>query len=291
MSYRPQVSWFPWLLFVYMALQSVISHFSNQFVYFNSDEPLLFLIIIIVLWIERASILASLQGKGSGNMWLGVPLFGAGWFLYTTGSLYPSMIVEIWGLFIIPAGLVALFSPREFQRSALFIAFSGTVIVWLGWVAPDILSTNLAQTIAAMTATVIDVLFFPVVAKGVTLHFGPYVAEVSKACSGMNSIFSLIALSVLYLRSSEVRSLLHTAILVALVLPVAVVTNLFRVIALVLATQYIGEGFSQSMFHEGTGVFVFIVALLILALIDKLLFQFLKKNRLKSSSEDATEQV
>ncbi len=291
MSYRPKVSWFPWLLFVYVLLQSAIWHSLYNKSVENSDRPLLFVIIFIVLWIERKSIVASLQGKEHGSLSLGVPLFVAGWLLYLAGRLYPIMIMEILGLFIIPAGLVAMLAPREFQRSALFIAFSGTVIVLLGWTAPDLLSTELAQAIASMTATLVDALFFPVVASGVTLYFGPHVAEVSKACSGMNSIFSLTALSVLYLRSSLERSLPHTAILVALVLPVAIVTNLFRVMVLVLVTHYIGEGLAHSTFHEGTGVFVFIVALSILALIDQLLFRFFNDNRQKKEGGDAPTNV
>lgn len=274
MNFHPHASWFPWLLYVLMTVHSAVRHtFFNPFLG-NSDEPLLFLIIGIVLWSERNSITASMLGKSSGNLWLGISLLCAGWVLYVTGRLYPVMILEIWGLFLFGAGLVASLAPRNFFRSSLFIAFSGTVIVVIGWITPELLSAELAQGIAAVSATIVSATFFPVVANGVVLYFGPYVAEVTKACSGMNSMFSLTALSVLYLRNSSQRKVWHTAVLVACVLPVAIVTNLFRVIVLLLATQYVGDGFAQGFFHETTGVFVFVVALAILALIDRLLFLF-----------------
>ncbi len=287
MNLRPHASWFPWLLFVLMTVHSAVRHtFFNPFLG-DSDEPLLFLIIGIVLWAERASITASLLGKGSGNLWLGGALLGAGWLLYVTGRLYPVMILEIWGLFFLAAGLVGTLAPREFQRSSLFIAFSGTIIVVFGWITPELLSAELAQAIAAVSAAIVSATFFPVIANGVVLYFGPYVAEVTKACSGMNSIFSLTALSVLYLRNSSQRRLWHTAVLVVCVLPVAIVTNLFRVIVLVLATQYVGDGFAQGIFHETTGVFVFVVALAILALIDRLLFLFYPDSNLQGITADA----
>lgn len=272
MSLRPQASWFPWLLFVLMTLHSVVRHVFFSPSPGDSEEPLLFLIMTMVLWIERGGITASLLGKGPGNLWLGGSLLAAGWVLYVTGRLYPVTILEIWGLFFLAAGLVATLAPREFRRSALFLAFSGTFIVLLGWIAPELLSSELAQAIAVFAAKIVSAVFFPVVADGVLLYFGPYVTEVTKACSGMNSIFSLTALSVLYLRNSRSRRWWHTAALGACVLPVAIVTNLFRVIVLVLATQYLGDGFAQGVFHETTGVFVFVVALAILALIDRLLF-------------------
>ncbi|MGB7510901.1 MAG: exosortase/archaeosortase family protein [Pelodictyon phaeoclathratiforme] len=287
MSFSPQATWFPWLLLALMTLHSAVRHtFFNPFLG-DSDEPLLFLIIAIVLWIERESIVASLLGKGSGNLWLGGILLCAGWLLYITGRLYPVMILEIWGLFCLAAGLVGMLAPREFKRSALFIAFSGTIIVVFGWITPELLSAELAQAIATVSAAVVSATFFPVVANGVILYFGPYVAEVTKACSGMNSIFSLTALSVLYLRNSLQRRLWHTAVLVACVLPVAIATNLFRVIVLVLATQYVGDGFAQGIFHETTGVFVFVVALAILALIDRLLFLFYPDSMQKVNTTDA----
>ncbi len=278
MNLKPQASWFPWLLFALMTLLSAMRYTIFDPSFGNSDAPLLFVILVVVLWIERSSIKESLLGKGSGDLLSGSAFLIAGWFCYTAGRLGPSMTLEIWGLFFIPAGLLATLTPRSYRRSSLFIAMSGSIIVVIGWLAPQMLSSELALAIATSSAKILSATLFPVVSNGVTLYFGPYSAEVTKACSGMNSIFSLTALSVLYLHKSAERKPWHILFLVACVLPVAVLTNLFRVIVLVLATQYIGDGFAQGLFHDASGIFVFLIALGTLSLIDKLLFHFDKIN-------------
>ncbi|ACF42893.1 exosortase/archaeosortase family protein [Pelodictyon phaeoclathratiforme] len=291
MNIRPHASWFPWLLFALMAFHSAARYTLFNPSFGNSDEPLLYVILVVVLWIERSSITVSLLGQGRGNLLSGLALLGFGWVLYTAGRLYPAMILEIWGLFVIAAGLLGTLAPEQYRRSAFFIALSGTIIVLIGWIAPQLLSSNLALAIATVSAKMISATLFPVVANGVILYFGPYSAEVTKACSGMNSIFSLTALSVLYLRESAQRKPWHILVLVACVLPVAILTNLFRVISLVLATQYIGENFAQGLFHDMTGIFVFIVALLILALIDRFLFQASKGYKQTGNKAHADNQV
>jgi exosortase len=272
MSIRPHASWFPWLLFALITLHAAARYTIYDPSFGNNDSSLLFVIIALVLWIERNSIISSLSGEGTGDLLTGSAFLIAGWVLYIVGRLYPVMILEIWGLFFMAAGLVAALAPREYRKSAFFMVVAGTVIVVIGWVAPDLFSSQLALAIAATSAKVISATLFPVISDGVILYFGPYSAEVTKACSGMNSIFSLTALSVLYLRQGVKREPWHIAVLVACVLPVALLTNLFRVITLVLATQYVGDAFSQGLFHNATGIFVFIVALAALALIDYLLF-------------------
>ena len=280
MSVRPHASWLPWLLFVLIALYSAVRYTLLNPSFGKSDEPLLFVIVAVVLWIERGSIMASLRGEGTGDLLFGSALLGAGWMLYITGRLYPSMTQEIWGLFLMAAGLVATLSPQKYRQSAFFIAVAGTVIVVIGFAAPNLFSSELALVIADASAKIVSATFFPVVSEGVILYFGPYSAEVTEACSGMNSIFSLIALSVLYLRKGARRKLWHIVVLVVCVLPVAMLTNLFRVIVLVLVTNYVGDSFAQGFFHSATGIFAFLVALALLALIDYLLFNAYANNQI-----------
>ena len=272
MSIRPHASWFPWLLFALITLHAAARYTILDPSFGNNDSSLLFVIIALVLWIERNSIISSLRGEGTGDKMTGLAFLIGGWMLYIIGRLFFWMILEIWSLFFMAAGLVAALSPRQYRKSAFFMVVAGTVIVLIGSVAPDLFSSQLALVIAATSAKIINATLFPVISDGVILYFGPYSAEVTKACSGMNSIFSLTALSVLYLRQGVKREPWHIAVLVACVLPVALLTNLFRVIVLVSATQYIGDSFSQGLFHNASGIFVFIVALAALALIDYLLF-------------------
>ena len=124
---RPHATWFPWLMFLGLFLHSALDYTLFNPYFGNSDEPLLIAIIAVILWVERRSILASMRGEGLGSPFIGIWLFAVGSVLFSFGRLAPLMILQVWGLFILAAGLVAALAPREYLRSALFVAFSGTV--------------------------------------------------------------------------------------------------------------------------------------------------------------------
>jgi exosortase len=268
----PRASWLPWLVFT-AALAASCWRAAPRAVLGNGDDLMLLATTAAVLWIERAAIAASLQARGCARPWLGSALFLAGCLGHLAGRLSGSVAIEVWGLFLLPAGLVAAFAPRPYLRSALFLAGAGTVVVVIGRIAPTVLSSDLAVMLATACAALLRAAGMQVLADGVHLYFGPYSAEVTEACAGLNSIFSLTALAMLYLREGIQRPGWHIALLVACVVPVAVLTNFVRIVLLVLSTQYIGDRFAQGVFHETAGVFVFVLALALLAGIDWLALQ------------------
>lgn len=270
------VALFPWIVYFYLFFYSINEYIKIKGLS-STDEPLLYGTALIVLWIERGSITASLKEKSLGYSLYGLLALLFGLIVYIAGKLYPVIYLEIWGLFIIGAGMVAGLAPKENIRSAIFIGVGGTVLVVMGRIAPYMLSSELAKVISLLSSNIISAVLFPVTSDGVVMYFGPYSAEVSHACSGMNSIFSLLALSVIYLREGTHRKYWHIGILVALVIPVAVLTNLIRVILLVLITWYFGDRYAQGIYHDIAGIMVFIVALLLLAYIDRFIYKISNK--------------
>jgi exosortase len=262
----------PWIAYVYLFISSIYEYINVNRISSDSDQPLLFGVVLVIFMVERQAIIASFREHELGYPVYGIMALFFGLIVYIAGRLYPVMYLEIWGLFVMAAGLILSFASKNYKKSALFIGSSGTVFVVLGKVAPELMSSELAKWLAAVSATIISTIFFPTTSNGVTIYYGPYSAEVTHACSGMNSIFSLFALSVLYLREGIQRKLWHIIILILFVIPVAIITNLIRVILLVLITWYIGNRYAQGIYHDMTGVIVFIIALLLLAGTDKMLF-------------------
>ena len=272
MGLKPHASWFPWLLLLGLMLSSSLRFWQLDPFPGKDDLALLFAVFAILWWIERKAIMASLLFGELGNSRYGFLLFIVGSLLYLFARTDKSITVELWSFSIISAGLIAAFAPSIFLRSSNFIVLAGTVVVVLGRIAPALLSSELAVALAAASATVLSATILPVVANGVTLYFGPYSATVTQECSGLNSIFSLTALAVLYLRKGFHRNPWHIALLIACLLPVAVLTNFLRVMLIVLTTWYVGDWFAQSIFHDTAGVVAFVLALALLMLIDRLTF-------------------
>jgi exosortase len=87
---------------------------------------------------------------------------------------------------------------------------------------------------------------------------------VAEACSGITSLLTLVSLSVLFAYLTE-RGLARRAVLVASVVPVALLGNLLRVLGTVLAARSYGmEAASRGDVHDAAGVLVYVLACLAL---------------------------
>jgi exosortase len=114
---------------------------------------------------------------------------------------------------------------------------------------------------------------------GVMLSIGQYKLLVADACSGLNSMFSLSALGLLYLYLMKYRSWLHNGLLLLAVLPIAFAANVIRVMALVLITYYFGDEAGQGFAHAAAGMVLFVAALMLLMLFDVFLRLIFFRNR------------
>jgi len=110
----------------------------------------------------------------------------------------------------------------------------------------------------------------PVLREGNIIVLTQTTLEVAEACSGIRSIFSLLALAMLYGYLSQTR-FWPRVLIVASSIPIAIVTNGFRVAGTGLAATYFGAEAAEGFFHTFSGFFVFVVAFFMLASFARLL--------------------
>lgn len=77
------------------------------------------------------------------------------------------------------------------------------------------------------------------------LTIGQYQLLVADACSGLHSMFSLSALGALFMYLMARASLLHNAIMLVSILPIAFAANIARVLLLLLITYHFGDAAGQ----------------------------------------------
>ena len=93
--------------------------------------------------------------------------------------------------------------------------------------------------------------------------FPQTVLEVADACSGLRSLMSLVTLAVALAFLSQKTTVKRTILIISAV-PVAIVTNMIRVIVTgVLASRY-GAAAAEGFFHEFAGMAIFALAMVIL---------------------------
>ena len=103
---------------------------------------------------------------------------------------------------------------------------------------------------------------YPIGGEGVTIYIGQYELLVAAACSGINSIISLSAISLFYIYMRHKADWRYSALLVLLIVPVAMIANFFRVLILILLTYHAGEAAAQGFLHNFAGIAMFAIALL-----------------------------
>ncbi|MBI1991283.1 MAG: exosortase, partial [Betaproteobacteria bacterium] len=162
------------------------------------------------------------------------------------------------------AGIRALWFPL------LFIVF----LVPLPGFFVDALTMPLKQNVSVIAEQLLYVAGYPIARNGVVLTIGQYQLLVADACSGLNTMFSLSALGLLYLSLMRYLSWWHNGLILASILPIAFCANIVRVMILVLVTYHLGDAAGQGFLHNFSGMALFIIALLILFGFDALLRLF-----------------
>jgi len=165
--------------------------------------------------------------------------------------------------FIVATGFVCLGS--EWMRAAAFPVAFLIFMVPLPDAAVNWLELALVAASADAAAWMFRVTGTPMLQEGVILTLPNIVLEVARECSGIRSTVVLFITSVLaanlFLQSTSRR-----IALVALVIPLAIARNGFRILVIGLLCVYIGPHMSDSFIHHRGGPIFFALSLIPLAL-------------------------
>jgi exosortase len=143
----------------------------------------------------------------------------------------------------------------------------------------DALTAPLKQRVSEIAEWLLYAGGYPVARTGVTLNVGQYQLLVADACSGLNSMFSLSALGLLYLHLVRHERWLHNGLILASILPIAFAANIVRVLLLVLVTYHFGDAAGKGFMHGTTGLLLVLVALIIILSLDGVLGRVFKGRR------------
>lgn len=129
----------------------------------------------------------------------------------------------------------------------------------------------LKMLVSRIAAKMLGLVGLPIERQGVMLDLGNYRLLVADACSGLQSMFSLAAVGVVYIALMEYRSPTRVGILLASIVPVAITANVVRVLMLALITYYFGDAAGQGFLHGFAGMFMFLIAFAVVMAIDSIL--------------------
>jgi exosortase len=113
----------------------------------------------------------------------------------------------------------------------------------------------------------------PVYREGNVIHLPGHTLQVVQACSGLRSMFPLMALTAVFGYLSLKSNVLRAVLLVAAV-PTSIVVNIVRVFVLIVAFYYYEVDLSAGGTHTLFGTVIFVLGVLILAAVKVVLDRF-----------------
>lgn len=195
-------------------------------------------------------------------------LFAPLLILYFLSSV--TQIIEIQG-FLMYGLLVTVLYSFVGAKAVRLLAFPLFYLLF-AFPPPDTVVAIITQPLKiGISKAAIDLLYalgYPIAGAGVTIQIGQYQLLVAAACSGLNSLISLSAISLFYVYVRHQMDWQYAAFLILAILPVAIFANLVRVLILILLTYHAGEAAAQGFLHNFAGMTMFITALLTIFAID-----------------------
>jgi exosortase B len=143
----------------------------------------------------------------------------------------------------------------------------------------QMITMPLKLAVSTVAAEVLYWVGYPIGRVGVMLTVGPYQLLVADACSGLNSLFTLEALGLLYMNVMNYSNRTRNALLALMIIPISFCSNVTRVMTLVLLTYHFGDEVGQGFAHNFSGMILFGVALLLTYAFDSLLTVWFDKKK------------
>lgn len=242
----------------------------------QSQGPLM---LAASLWLlfDRRQRLAALPGKPAN--FLGSFALGLGLLMYAVGRSQSIWILEVGSQIVVFAALLLLFKGWAAVRVAWFPLFFMIFMVPLPGPLVSAVTGPLKAGVSYVASELLFSMGLPVSRTGVIMTVGPYLILVADACAGLTSMFSLEAVGLLYLNITGHTSATRNTTLSLLVIPIAFCANVVRVLVLVLITYHFGDAAGRGFVHSFAGIVLFVVALILILLVDKLLGVFMPDRR------------
>ena len=215
---------------------------------------------LYVLWTERDKVLASLGAPSWGGLVFALPFLALG-FLGVRGVQLRFEIVAFVGLLIaVPWAFFGRATAKAVLFPALFLLFCIPLATFL-----DVVTVHLRLLASSTAFAVARGLGADIVQQGTMVGAadGSFAIDVADPCSGLRSLFALMALTAGYAYFTQ-PTWLRRGILFAASVPIAILGNVARILSIVLVANYASSDFATGFYHDYSGFVVFAVAILLM---------------------------
>lgn len=177
--------------------------------------------------------------------------------------------LEVYALYALFVAILYSYMGREALKVIWFPLFYLLFAVPLPQSLVALLTNPLKLAISESAVTILHAVGYPIANAGVVILVGQYELLVATACAGLNSLITLTVLTLFYVYLIHRAEWRYMAALTVLVIPIAIFSNLVRVLILILLTYHAGEAAAQGFLHNFAGITTFVIALASIYIVDK----------------------
>ncbi len=242
----------------------------------GAHGPIVLATGIWLLWRKWA---AMTEAAKPGNPALTIAAGLASMGFYVFGRAYDFISLEAAGLYgFFLTVLHDRFGIKAMLANWFPLFYLGLLLPAPGWVI-DEFTAPLKLLVSYLATAIVEPFGIPIVRQGVTMTVGPYQLLVEDACSGLNSLIGLIAITLFYIYLLRNASPRYAAFLVCLIIPIAIAANVLRIITLILLTYFFGDAVGQGFLHMTAGMVLFAISLTLMFGIDSVASRVLARWR------------
>ncbi len=228
------------------------SWLNNQYYSHGFIVPI---ISIYIIWGMRKE-LSNIERKQSQT---GLILFIASIILYGVASVSTIRFLSGLSLIVTIYGTVLYLYGWEFTKRISFPILFLLLAIPIPFV--DIVAPPTQVISAVSSASLASISGIPVQREGLVLNMPTGKFEVAIECSGINSIISLLMISIIYAFILE-GSLLMKFTIVLSSIPLALIGNILRIVSILTVANKYGQETALNYFHDFSSLLLFSIALI-----------------------------
>ena len=232
---------------------------------------------LYVLWTKRTELLASVCR--SGFSWMGLMLCVPFLCLSLLGTRGVQLRLEQLGFiglcFTIPWAFFGWRTAKVFLFPAAYLLFCIPLATFL-----DFVTIQLRYLAGATSLAVLNGIGLEAIREGtavISRGSHPFAVDIAEPCSGLRSLFALMALTAGYAYFNQ-PSWLRRGLLFACSIPLAIAGNVARIVSICIIASCTDPQFATGFYHDYSGYIVFIVAIGLMVVIGELLDRMFGRN-------------
>ena len=215
---------------------------------------------LYVVWSERKKILESVGDPSVWGLLLILPFAFAG-FLGARGTQVRLEIVGFAGMLL--ALVWSMFGTKTMRQVLFPVAFLLFCLPLHTYL--DLVTIHLRLLAVSIATETLQGCGVELVRQGTMMASptGAFAIDIAEPCSGMRSLFAMMALTAGYAYFTQ-PTWLRRGLLFALAIPIAVLGNVARILSIVAIAATCSSDFATGFYHDYSGYIVFLVAVFLM---------------------------